>query len=483
MKTKLEINLLKDLQDIQKIDHYLTLNSQLIKLNQQKIVSETSQFLIDQNIKVKEKILEQFLYNCINPVEAIKLNYCYSLNNNTLSSFKNKVEIESFSILNKDKTYEKQIIYSPCLMYYNIVSTLKKNIVKFDNENKLISIHKNSFIKYSIDNFYLLGWGTKMHIGTISLGYFYVLNFDLVLVKIINLKKIKKLIIKKKSDVIFQYEDRKQNKCITLFSSINRKLFVEEVLDANSHIVIEAKDFSIKYYSKFEREYQKRFILSLLENKTDEIIKSKEDIDLRNFRNSINFQIVKKMISLIKVQCPNSYYKYELTYNKRKTKFCHMGDISQGQFSKINLLPYIYNQEIVSKIFSIIYFNFNNLHCDFSKNKKYQSYLKISFSLRKKISRIEIDVKKQKDELLELKGIKNRPRKEIEKRRKKNLAGKCVYSNVIFKVSNTKNSKSNKELVVSTGKFVIRNQKENDKVSALYHLNFTFLHFNSVSPI
>lgn len=472
MKTKIEIRLLKEVDEIQKIDRHIELSSKLLNLSRPK--EQKGQQLKSQlsdTTTAKEKILKEFSFYCILPSEAISINYNFLFSINTLTSTKDKLEVESLYSINKEDSNNKQMLTNPCLMYYYITSSFEKNIVKNDKLNTTISISKNCFINHSTNNFYLIGWGRKMYIATISKEHLYVLNFDFIIVKIISIKRIKKLNLKKKADVIFQYDERKQNKCISLMSIVNRRLFIEELLESNSNIVIDDKEFIIKNYSKFEREYQKRFLLKLFEenksitNKNGEKDKLEPNKSLEYVREDIKFQIVRKMVKLFKEQCPNSFYKYEVTYNSRKSKLCNMGKLENGTFKTICLLPYIYNQEIVSKIFSLIYFNYNNLNCDFSNNKKYKSYLKISFSMRKRISRIEMTERKKKEEVLEMKGIKNRPRKEIEKRRKKNLIGKCVYSNIVFKVTNVKNSKCTKDLVVSTGKFVVKKDKENDKVS------------------
>lgn len=507
MKNKLEIEFLKALPDNQKINIFLP---EQLSLRSKSQLSSTR--------KYSENIISEINKTSQVEVDRIFLNFTYTYNNNTLNSLKEKYELETYSLMHPEDS-GKETYMTPCLMLYNVVTSLEKNVIRNirnDNENDCSKETKNSnsnsniilfpntcFLKYSVNQFYVVGWGKTLLLAIVQNGFLYLMNFDFIIIMVIQIKRIKKISLKKKSDIIFHYEEKKQNKCISLLSSFNRNCFIQDLVENNRNLTIEDKAFNTesKSFRYLEREYQKRLLIEILEyqpiissknnenicdkqdnqDNGDKEINNTKDIDYKNIENlalynNRKFEILRKMKFLLQQQCPSSYYKYELTFNMRKSKLSSMSRIENGTFNNILLLLFFYNHDIINSVFSIIHFNYNNLNCDFRNSinsDSYMYFIKSTIKMRRKSFELEQKQKRLRQEQEKLRKMRNRPRKDLEKKRKKINNGKCNFKDIAFQVCLSKNGNFKKEsklVEVSTGSFKYYKDKVSSYISYIFLL-------------
>ena len=418
MKKKLEIIFLKDIPDNQKLSKHL---NEMDKSN-------------NEDELISEKLYITYNYNyhnmALNPNEKIELGTYSSLDPNNVS-----------------KTQSK----NPALMLYNINSSLEKNVVNYNKE--IINISKNCLLKYALNNFYIIGSGNTLNICHLDkTGLLYFFNFDFIITKIINTKKIKRIVLRKKGDLIFQYDEKKHNKIISLLNPANRFCFLNEIVNSNPNIQIEDIKLEVCFNSN-EREFQKRFLIEIF---------SRKDIDSNYYK----FNILKKMKELLMDELPNSYYHYKLSYNGVTTYLSHLTNLENGKFgknntSKVCLLPYFYNYSLINEVFYQMFFSMPiRLKIDTTEDEDYNNYLEMLEFKQKQEVRKEKEKKKIKQDNEKLKGLRNRPRKEIERLRKRK-SGKCVYKNIIFKVCSSKSGnfqKYAKDIELSMGTITYKNK-------------------------
>lgn len=402
-KMTIEVSYLTSIKDIQNI--YLPEAS---KSSYYKIQNISASFILN-NLMYNEKItlmISSIEENNPKPVEIISKNPIFSI----------------FSIL---------------LLGY------KKTIVKQLN-NKAMSIRfptpEASFLYSYINNFYLVAIGKNLYYLSIQDELIYILNTKFIIIKVLIIKKIKKLGLRKKSDVVFFYDEKKQNKQISFLSAFNRLIFSKELLSKNLALVVDTFDsdklIEEEYISDSEIVFQRQTLLNML--------KSKNYYYLHDILKYLNSEILD--------QCPVSYYRY--------TGLAKALDIEKGNIKKKNLCFYLFNFDIVNKLFNQCFYDFINLSFDLNSDPLYVKYIEEQIYKFKEEAFIEMQEKKARERLSTSASelmLKNRVRHIADKRKKKIVCGKCNFKNITFfyYLNKSQDEKNKKKMIVSTGSFEV----------------------------
>ena len=452
MTAKIQIELLKHVPNNQKVDMYLLRekkNPSLFKALLEKQKTSRNIPLIDDTI-----------------VETISLTFTFPFHPSSLKT-KEKVNLETYCNLTQTKV--KETFYHPSLCVYNVVSSLEGNFLKYNGDEYILNV--NCFLRFCVDSFYTLGLGKTLYLGYIENCMLYLLNFDFILVKIFSLNKIKKISQRKKGDVIFHYEDRKMSKIFSLFNSNSRDLFVRKIISNVPHF---KEDLNINFSSApYEDLYKKRFLFEIFDaiipcnaNQSSDInyffnedgefdspkMSSDDYYDNIKYCNSLKHQIISKMCNKMKNDMGDAFYLLDYTFKGKKRLFSYMSCFENSK--KIYLVPFMYNQGVINEIFNLLFFNFKELKLNLTGNKEYKKYVKIVTLIRKRSSKVDVEDERRKLENEAIKGMKNRPRREIEKKKKKLQSGKCIFKKLILKVGDKKiinYQLEGKDLEIQTG--------------------------------
>lgn len=322
---------------------------------------------------------------------------------------------------------------------YSVFRMLLHNC-NIESATKNLKLPTNSLFKYYANTLFMVGYNTKLLAASFQGNYLYLLDKRFTIVKVLNLKKLKKLGIRKKSDLTFIYDDKKLTKSISLFSNYNRQAFCEELMKEVSSIIVDSCDQEKlstvnKITTPSEILFNRQLILQLLESSDP-------------WRVSQFFQYFN---AIIRDQLPKSIYSFEGLYCQLQSSVLN---------HKTNLCAYFFNLEVMSLTVSNLFYSFKNLSFDFSKDVNYQNYLKLKSKQIVEESQQEMKESQRKrlntaTDML----IKGRIRHNIidSKKRKKGVGGKCIYKNISFTyfITRNHNSKNPKSVSVSTGSFTV----------------------------
>lgn len=328
------------------------------------------------------------------------------------------------------------MLHAPCSSIFRM---LLHNCSVHSATNHL-KLPKNTLFKFYVNTIFIVGYKSKLLFAGFQGHNLYLLDKNFNIIKVLNLKIVKKLGIRKKSDLTFIFDDKKLNKSISLLSSYNRHAFCDELIQKVSSIIVDSCDLEKlntdeKITSLPEILFNRQLILQLLE--------SAESWRINQFFQYFN--------SKIRDQIPNSIYKYDGLYEKLRSATMHQ---------KTNLCTYFFNLEIINLTVLNLYYSFKYLSFDFSNDINYKNYIKIKLKQIREESQIEMKESQRKrlntvTDIL----IKGRIRHNIidSKKRKKGAGGKCIYKNISFTYYLTRNhnSKNPKSVSVSTGSFTI----------------------------
>lgn len=356
------------------------------------------------------------------------------------------VNIEKI-VVTSSNTNNQITLKVACYSIFNLLIKNQASIIKH-SMNKAPSIPNECFLKSICNIFYLIGIGKVIYTGIIQDENLYLLNSSYNIIKIINLKKVKKIGIRKKSYVSLIYDDKKQTKYLSLLSSFNRNIFCSQLLSIINGLGIDNIDqeklsISGLALSKPEIIFQRQLLYSILQDKNMNIL-----------------SLVSYFKNRIYSQSPKSYYQY----NQLKKYI----DFSNGNLNNKNLIYYLFNLDLVNSTLRVLFNDFRYLPFDFSKDVNYFNYIKKTLKKYKKDNLIE-----NRQNLFLHRGfssdtyLKQRVRHQADIKRKRPSARKCNFENVSFSYYRNSNcSGGQKKIIVSTGCFQIC--KGDAKTATLY---------------
>lgn len=329
-----------------------------------------------------------------------------------------------------------------------------------DSVTKHLKMSPNSLFKFYVNTLYIVGYNNKLLIACFQGYYLYLLDKKFTIVKVLNLKRLKKLGIRKKSDVTFVYDDKKLTKSISLFSNYNRQAFCEELMKEVSSIIVDSCDQEkLSTVNKItalpEILFNRQLILQILEASSPWRV----------------HQFLQYFNKIIKSQLPKSIYKYDGLYDQVRSPI---------ENHKTNMWAYFFNLEVINLTVFNLFYNFKNLSFDFSNDASYNNYIKNKIKQIKEESLQEMKESQRKrlntaTDML----IKGRIRHNIidSKKRKKGVGGKCVYKNIsfVYYLTRNHNNKNQKTVTVSTGSFIIMKSQVRLKLILLTRLHILII--------
>lgn len=322
-------------------------------------------------------------------------------------------------------------------------------------------------MKYNGGTYYLVGYKKRLYVACFHDTCLFLLNMDFTISKVLILGNLRKIGLRKKGDIALIFDDKKQNKLISLLSNFNRQIFCQELKNVVSNLIIDnvdqdKADSIFPVSGKAERIFFIRLLLQIME----EANKEYRIIQLINYFNRVIFE-----------QTPKSIYTYEGYRKSINTE--------NGKLYRKNLLLYLLNSEVVNRAMSTIYFSLRHLSFDKKKFGGYGSFLKKMLKNIKREKHLELNKKASKRKNSETsansKLLKSRIRHNIVegKKRSKKIENKCEYKNIQFTYySNANHNKKNPKIVtLSTGCITIVNHHVRRLLS--HHFRTTLCHIGS----
>lgn len=301
--------------------------------------------------------------------------------------------------------------------------------------------------KFNANFYYLAGYKKRLVYACFHDTTLILLNTDFTIVTTISLGLLRKLGLRKKADLAFIFDDKKQNKFISLLSNFNRQAFCQELRDVVSNLIIDSVDHEksesiVSVIGNAERIFFIRLLIQLME----EPDKGYRILQLINYFNQIIFK-----------QTPNSIYQYQGYRNAIMTE--------RGKIWKKNLFLYFTNLEVIYQTVIHIFFSFKNLSFDKKKLSGYGNFIKKMILLRKKEKELELSLKTGKRKVSQTSSNSkfiNRIRHNMveSKKRSKKTENKCEYKNIQFTYYSipNHNKKNPKIITLSTVSITVLNQ-------------------------
>lgn len=283
--------------------------------------------------------------------KLISINVLFTFQNFTS---KEKVKITTTNSSESNVSSELTVKINFKNVFRLLIKNNNNSITVDDKQRPLYP--KDNLVKIIENTFYLISYNKELYFGSIHGSYIYFLNSqDFSIVKVINLKKIKKIGIRKKACVAFLTDDKKQTKYFSLFSSFNRNIFCNDLLSKIQGLGIDSLD-------------QEKIMLEGNIISKREIIFQRQILNkiLSNCDNLLSYFLY--FIHKFKEDCPKSYYQISI--------LPRILDISKGNLKKKNVLILFFNYNIINSIVKILYFSFKYLPFDLLKDLNYVSLLK-----------------------------------------------------------------------------------------------------------
>lgn len=421
---------------------------------------------IKHSSKTNEK---QFCFNVGEDVEKFTVSTNYELNQNSLQiSNKSLIKTTSSSINIKNNSDS----LNSCIdeNYKNLSMFVYLTNLQFNHNNILINkkekeviLNKKCLIRNIYNQFFTVGFHGELFLAYIEDNVIYLMNYDFLILKIISLKNVKKITIRKKAEVMFCYEEKKNNKLISLINADSRTVFLKELLSSSNCYkkFEEVNLMESTNINKINIEFSKRFIISIFDLEDKDFNFKYND----NSSFNLKYNIIRKFCELMKNDLEKSFYFYKFTNNGKKQSIFNLYNMNFSNKKKLLITPFLTTIGSVKRIFDIIFFNYNFTRINLTNSVIYWKAKKKFIRDILRSSKMEMNQRREKRDKDAMKRIKNRPRKEIEKKKKKLTSEKAVYKGLHFKVCTSKSSNVDKEgkiLELSTG--VIKYYKEKDKV-------------------